>query len=187
MGNYVSKSTDVLEEGRKKLTTDAVNKAIVTYNKKNLAYRLTVCSEFLILSAVILLVLYCGSPFDNAWTLCLEVLCISVLVLIPSVCLLLFFLENRGIAQGKYTVLNDKVERVVRGDRRVYKLTICGVRRFPEDVMYLENTRRVVIPERDIDTYSEDDRLYLVVRKKCPTKPLFIYNSKYYELTDTYE
>lgn len=188
MANYVSESINPSEEeGKRKLTPNSVYKAIVSYNKKRLVFRLAVCSEFLILSAMMLLALSCSSPFNDAWTLGLKIVCVSVSVLIPSVCFLCFFLENKSIAKGKYTLINDKVERVVRSDRWVYKWTICGVRHLPENAMYLEKTRRVVIPENDLDTYSEDDMLYLIVRKKRPNRPLVIYNSKYYELADTEE
>ena len=182
MGNYISKNTDMLDEGRIKLTPRLVNKAIVTHNKRKLLYRLMCFSGILLICAVMLFAIICDSPLNDVWTMYLRVFCISALVLIPSACLLCFFLENKGVSQGKYVVITDKVERVIPRSKYVFGFELSMGRYWPESEMFLEKTRSVFIPEKDVGRYSENDVIYFIARKKHPNKPLVIYNAKYYEL-----
>ena len=91
--------------------------------------------------------------------------------------------KNEGWLQnGRYTLITDTVNRVVKDDKLRYKRRRNRYIFTMEHAMYLYHCGRVVITEGETGTIWEGDIFYIVVDKKRPKKPIITYNSKFYDL-----
>ena len=111
-------------------------------------------------------------------------LSIPFLALLCSVCS--YYSSIRKLQNGRYTLITDTVNRVVKDDKTRYRYSrrVKGYTIKMEHAMYLYHCGRVFITEGETDTIWEGDIFYIVVDKKRPKKPIITYNSKFYDLED---
>ncbi len=181
MANYVSKSTEIAPDDKKKkqITPKKIYDAISNSHKGELWGIMIVA--FAILLVMLLFVFVVNiSGMEQKWATFVKILLLSVPFLIAMVSVYVYYRNTKMLAEGGYKIITDTAERVVTDDRYVHR----GRHSYMEHAMYLYNCGRVVISLQETYTNSEGDTFYVVVSKKHPRTALFAYNSKYYELVD---
>ncbi len=184
MGNYVSKSTiaDQQAEGKRIITPQNIYSELVDLAKVDLVGWFVVSGVCVIFSGLFIFIFSLDTPLNETWTKIIKIALAALPVLIAIGNVFHYYITLKKMAKEDYDIIADKVERVVQDDRMVRRYTRHGTTYRMEHAMYLSTCGRVVISLEGVSTNSEGDIFYVIVSKKRPTKPLLLYNSKYYDL-----
>ncbi len=189
MGNYVSKSTmaDQQAEGKRIITPQTIYKELVDIAKVDLVGWFVVSGVCVIFSGLFIFVLSMDTPLNETWTKIIKIALAALPVLIAIGNVVRYYITLKKMEKEDYDIISDTVERVVQDDRLVRHYTRRGISYRMEHAMYLSTCGRVVISLESVSTNSEGDIFYVIVSKKHPTRPLLLYNSKYYDLQTSKE
>ena len=186
MANYVSESIKPqTDEGKKKLNPQVIYNDIKASAKGALINAFIAAPILLIVLGMIAFVFYMVKDAKNEeWINIVTPIMLSIpfLALLCSVCS--YYSSIRKLQNGRYTLITDTVNRVVKDDKMRYSRRRNRYIFTMEHAMYLHHCGRVVITEGETGTIWEGDIFYIVVDKKRPKKPIITYNSKFYDLED---
>ncbi len=184
MGNYVSKSTmaDQQAEGKRTVTPQTIYNELAAMAKVDLVGWFVVSGVCVLFSGLFIFIFSMDTPLNETWTKIIKIALAALPVLIAVGNVFHYYITLKKMAKEDYDIIADKVERVVEDDKVIRRYTRHGVTYHMEHAMYLSTCGRVVISLQEVSTNSEGDIFYVIVAKKRPTRPILLYNSKYYDL-----
>ena len=181
MANYISDSTkhNPDDDKKKQITPEKIYDALSNSHKAALWTEMILAFAVLIVALLFVLVVNI-SGMEQKWATLVIILLLSVPFFMVLAFVYTYYRNIKKLAHGGYRIITDKVTRVVTDDRYVH----TGRSGHMEHAMYLYRCGRVVISLEGTYTNSEGDEFFVVVANERSTRPLLVYNTKYYELVD---
>ena len=188
MANYKSPSLEAEKaDGKRKISPQSIYNSLVSAAKAGIHGGVIATVIIAVVFIPLGILLSNVGNLEPGWGTVVIFGFTSVPVLIFLVTYIGYHRHMKQITSGAYSLIKDTVERVVTDDKTVRKHNGHSYVITTEHAMYLYRCGRVVISLEETYTNSEGDICYVVVFDKNPNTPIFIYNSKFYELEDLEE
>ena len=189
MANFKSRSTEAEQEGegKKVITPETINKALIASEKAGFTVGLISCGIILIMMIFLVALFNLSDAFDGLiepWPEVIYTILIALPIFAAIFVLYAYWKGLKNITEENYILITDDVQRVVTDDKIKRRWHHGRAHYYTEHAMYLYKCGRVVISLEQTYTISEGDIYYAVVNKKHPTSAVLLYNSKFYELED---
>lgn len=189
MANFKSKSTEAEQEGegKKVITPETINKALIASEKAGFTVGLISCGIILIMMIFLVALFNLSDAFGGLiepWPEVIYTILIALPIFAAIFVLYAHWKGLKNITEGNYILITDDVQRVVTDDKIKRRWRHGHAHYYTEHAMYLYKCGRQVISLEQTYTISEGDIYYAVVNKKHPTSAVLLYNSKFYDLED---
>ncbi len=180
MANYNSDSTKSDANAIQKkqiISPSSIFSELADGVKSELKFCLCGCAVWFVLFGILAIT----APLNMKGKEVVQMLIMAVPIAASVFCVWYYYKSKKQLADGSYSIIIDKLLRVSENDQEVKNRR---GRYVMQHAMYFERCGRVVKTIEEMRIHSEGDVFYIVIRKDKPQIPVFMYNTKYYEMID---